>query len=177
MEIWKDIEGYEGQYQVSNIGRIKSLDRMEYISSGEYYRRRRGRMMRLYYDKDGYLKVMLRKNGKGKRFMVHRLVAQAFIPNPEKHPVINHKNEIKDDNLVSNLEWCTVRDNNVYNGRAKKAGRKTSKPVIGEHIETGDKVFFESIAEAIKEGYGDYHISDVCNGKRSHSFGYKWKYA
>lgn len=98
-EIWKDIEGYEGKYQVSNTGEVKSLN---YRGSGKT------KLLRQTADKDGYKCVIFCKNGKVKGYKVHRLVAIAFIPNPNSLPIINHKDEDKTNNCVDNLEWCDV---------------------------------------------------------------------
>lgn len=114
-EVWKDIEGYEGLYQVSNLGRVKSLERI--ISDG---RHRKERILKPYDDGNGYLRVELQS----KPFKLHRLVAQAFIPNPDNLPFVNHKDEnpknnrvfLNDDGSVdeSNLEWCDNKYNINY---------------------------------------------------------------
>lgn len=106
MEIWKDCKGYEGKYQVSNKGRVWNVNTQRYLKGS--------------YDKDGYIIVhMYAKNGKDKREKVHRLVALTFIDNPNGLPVVNHKDENKQNNCVENLEWCDVRYNTIYSlGRA-----------------------------------------------------------
>ena len=113
-EIWKDIKGYEGYYQISNLGRVKSLSRK--YSPKE-------RILKNQYDKDGYYEIGLTKNKKKQYFRVHRLVAQAFIFNIKNKPQVNHKNGIKDDNRVENLEWCTNQENekHAYNIGLKHA--------------------------------------------------------
>lgn len=117
-EEWRDVEGYEGFYQVSNLGRARSLDR--YINNGKFERLIKGRLMKFFYDKDGYAKVSLCKNNSNKNPFVHRLVSKAFIPNPNNYPCINHKNEVKSDNRVENLEWCTHQYNTTYGGGIRR---------------------------------------------------------
>lgn len=132
-EIWKDIEGYEGYYQVSNFGNVKSLDRViEHLRFG--FCQRKGGLRRLSTDSDGYHRVGLYKDGKGKHFFVHRLVAQAFIPNPESKPEVNHINAVKTDNNVSNLEWVTNIENithaidaGTHNNRGERHGKSKLK--------------------------------------------------
>ena len=104
IEIWKDVDGYNGMYMISSIGRVKSFNRYK-----------DGRIMKLSSDQDGYSLVTLSINGVGKTEKVHRLVAFAFIPNPENKPIINHlKGEEKDNNTVNNLEWETHRGNRIH---------------------------------------------------------------
>lgn len=114
-EIWKDISGYEGLYQVSNLGRVRSLN---YNHTGEIKLLKQGTY------KKGHKCVSLFKNKKGKTYSVHRLVAIAFIPNPNNLPIINHKDEDPSNNNVNNLEWCTVAYNNTYGTARKRAGEK-----------------------------------------------------
>lgn len=130
-EIWKPIRGYEGYYEVSNLGRVRSLGNglthnksMTYLSGG---------------DLRGYRVVNLWKNGHGISKRVHRLVAEAFIPNPDNLPQINHKNEDKADNRVENLEWCTCAYNNNYGSRNARAGKGISRPLYA-YSENGSLV-------------------------------------
>lgn len=117
-EIWKDIVGYEGYYQVSSLGRVKALERVYKQRNGltgrDNYRTYPEQMMYVEVDKDGYLKTRLSKDGKQKKFLIHRLVALTFIPNPENKPEVNHKSGVKDDNRVDNLEWMTTSENQQH---------------------------------------------------------------
>lgn len=112
-EIWKDIIGYEGLYQVSSLGRVRSLDRYV-VDSLENRRFYKGKVLSPVKDTDGYLKVGLSYNGKCKKCLVHRLAAQAFIENFDNLPEVNHKDEDKTNNNVDNLEWCTAKYNSNY---------------------------------------------------------------
>lgn len=154
-EIWIDIEGYEGMYQVSNMGRVKSLERKVYISSKNVYGTKKPKILKSYLDGYGYPTVKLFKDGKKKNYHIHRLVAAAFIPNPENKPTVDHINAIKTDNRVDNLRWFTYSEqinenentrNNLLESRRKSKGR--SKKVMC--ITTG-KVF-----DSAKEG-GEYY--------------------
>ena len=118
-EIWRPIEGYEGLYEVSNTGRVRSVDRYVKTCYGSY-RLYKGKVLSPGKDKNGYLKVVLNCNGKCKTINVHRLTAQAFIPNPDNLPMVNHKDEDKSNNNVDNLEWCTAKYNNTYGTRQDK---------------------------------------------------------
>lgn len=163
-EIWKDIEGYEGKYQVSNMGRIKFL------------KFKKIRILRSEKDVNGYLRVTLHKNGIIKRYKVHRLVAQAFIPNPNNLPQVNHKDEDKTNNNVSNLEWCDAKYNMNYGTARKRMIEKIQKVVIQIDINTNVIVnIFPSVKEA-KTQTGICHISSCCRNERKSAGGYKWKY-
>lgn len=148
-EIWRDIKGYEGLYQVSNLGRVRSFH-----GGSE-------RIMKQTLQ-NGYLRITLLKNEKSKRFLSHRLVALAFIPNPENKPQVNHIDEDKTNNRVDNLNWMTSKENNDWGTRKGRAisssinnpkrdylelGKKFSKPIYYIN-EKGDKICFSGIHEA-----------------------------
>ena len=162
MEEWRDIKGYEGAYQVSSYGRIRSFknNKVKVLKAQHHYK--------------GYLFVTLLKNGISKKYKVHRLVAQAFIPNPNNYPQVNHKDEVKDNNVVENLEWCTASYNNTYNNKAKKIGETHNKKVIC--LNTGE--IFDSVKDA-RNKYnikGRSNISECCKGKRKTAGGMRWAY-
>lgn len=138
-EIWKDVPGYVGSYQVSNLGKIKSLSRF----NGRYSCKEQ--ILKPRSDKKGYLRISLYKNNKIKNFFVHRLVAMAFIPNPDNLPQINHKNEIKTDNRVENLEWCSA----YYNMNFGKRPDLYSKPI--KQIKGNIEIIYKSISEAERQ--------------------------
>jgi len=106
-EIWKDIEGYEGLYQVSNLGNVKSIKNNIIKKPSKLPK--------------GYLQICLNKNGKLKYISIHRLVAQAFIPNPNNLPCVNHKDCNPQNNNINNLEWCTYKENNSYKNHRLKS--------------------------------------------------------
>ena len=114
-EIWRPIVGYEGLYEVSSYGRVRSLDR--YDNKNHF---RKGLIMKQNNDGRGYMSVILCLNGKIKKYLVHRLVAQAFIPNPDNLPEVNHKDENPENNSVTNLEWCDHSYNINYGTRKDK---------------------------------------------------------
>lgn len=151
IEIFKDIEGYE-DYQISNLGNVKSL--------------RFGKEKILKPVKDGkkYLQVVLYKQGKNKVCKVHRLVAQAFIPNSQNLPQINHKDEDKTNNQVNNLEWCDCQYNIDYS---------QSKQVLC--LETG-KIYTSAMEVYRQLGFNNGYISLACNGKCKQAYGFHWKY-
>ena len=128
MEIWKDIKGHEGVYQVSNLGRIKQLKKMTYNQWGKGYILKE-RIMSSTLSKKGYLKIGLRKDGKRITLYVHRIVITAFIPNPENKITVNHKDGIKTNNNLDNLEWNTHSENNFHYHAMRRLGRKS--PWVG----------------------------------------------
>lgn len=159
-EIWKSIKGYEGLYEVSNLGRIKSL----------WYGREK--ILKPYKNKDGYLQVILSKNGKVKNFRVHRLVAEAFIPNPMGLPEINHLDENKANNVINNIEWCDRNYNINYGSRTERmAAARINYPALSKPVEASKYPDFREIClrfpstmEAGRKGYHQGHVSDCCRG-------------
>lgn len=181
MEVWKDVRGYEGLYEVSNFGNVRSLNwRNEGIVRNLYLKRHNR----------GYLQVELANGNKKQMFLVHRLVAQAFIPNPYALPQINHIDEDKHNNSADNLEWCTQSQNmkafqKTHNGCRAVKPRGNSKQSLrnkykiqqltidGKLVNTWDFAF-----EAKRKfNYNTTSIWECCEGKRKSAYGYKWQYA
>ena len=177
MEKWKVIKGYEGIYEVSNHGKIKSLARKIKHSDGNS-RNVKERILNPANDKDGYLFLTLSKNGTKKQCRVHRIVAEAFIENPDKKPQINHINEVKNDNRASNLEWATSKENINHGTGIEKRAKKGRKPVIGRNLKTGEEKIYPSILATEKDGFISRTISSVCKGieGRTQHKGYSWSY-
>ena len=170
-EIWKDIEGFEGLYQVSNMGRVKSLGNGKSNNSKE-------RILKPGKNSNGYLHVILYKDGIKKDYTVHQLVGNAFLSNPQGYKELNHRDEDKTNNNADNLEWCSRSYNLTYNDRAKKAGKKISKPIFGIDRITGFVVEFPSIMEASRQlGIRQGHITECCQGKYKSCGGFYWMYA
>ena len=129
-EIWKPIKNYEGLYEVSNMGRVKSLERVTVGKNGRKYHVKE-RILKDFSDTDGYLRVNLYDNKRiQKNLKVHRLVAEAFITNPDNKPQVNHKDEVKTNNCVDNLEWITSKENNNYGTRTERAKNLLTKLLV-----------------------------------------------
>lgn len=186
-EEWRDIDGYEGLYQVSDLGRVRSCDsiRITHNQFGEHKGFYKGRILKPRTKKDGYSYAVLCKGCKEKEYKIHRLVAQTFIPNPDNLPCVDHKNTIRNDNRVSNLRWCTyrsnIRDNLITKERVKNAsannGRKRSKRVVQKTLGGVVVKVWPSLNEARRNGFSHCNIWACCNGKRKMAHGYKWEYA
>ena len=188
-EQWKDIIGYEGLYQISSYGRVKSLPRKGC----------KGQIVKPSFTNSGYQQTHLCKNGKAVTKMVHRIVAIHFIYNPDNLPEVNHINECKTDNRVENLEWCT-RLQNVRHGTGvkrmakahnykesaiksaqnhdyKAIARKRAKPVL-QYSKDGKFIKrWDSLRDITRElGYSCGNLSGACNGKFKYRYGYAWKF-
>ena len=182
-EEWKTIERTNGNYEISNLGRVKSKERI-YLS-GENYRIKKktgGKLLNPTINKDGYPTVSLRlDDGKRHSLKVHRLVALAFIQNPENLPQINHKDENKENNCVDNLEWCDAAYNNCYGTRLErvvksKINGKNSYPVI-QKIDNKVIETFPSLREVQRRtGYNKSLISKCCKGIYKQAYGYNWEF-
>lgn len=154
IEIWKPVNDYEGLYEVSSIGRIRSIKRAT----------TNGKVLKPVIDKDGYKRVCLSKNNVRKSYKVHRLVAIAFVSGRtvEKR-VVNHKNEIKLDNRMENLEWCTVAYNTNYNGSAYRRVATKRKKI--KATKDGETFLFKSVSEAARKlGLSHGNISECAHG-------------
>lgn len=130
-EEWRDIKGYEGLYQVSSLGRVKTLN---------YRKHGREKILKpIIHKYTGYCVIGLTKENKQKQYKIHRLVAEAFLNNPNNYPVINHKDEDKTNNNINNLEWCSQAYNINYGTRNRKVGEKLSKLRKGNNVPRDEK--------------------------------------
>ncbi len=173
-EMWRDISGYEGQYQASTYGRIRSLPRQITQKGHKCYftRTMKGKILQPRKQNANYYIVWLSNRKVQQALLVHRLVAETFIPNPENKPQVNHINGIKTDNRIDNLEWCSCSENIKHSH--KIGGRKeVSKPIIC--IEPNRK--FPSIISASREmNINSCSISHALNGRAKTAGGYTWKF-
>ena len=171
-EIWKDIPNYEGKYQASTLGRIKSLK--------DNHGNDIEKMLSPIKDKKGYLRINLWKNGKIKQYMVHRLVIITFMGKPldNDYYSVNHLDENKTNNKLENLQYCTHKFNTNYGTCIERSTKARSKPVIGINKINGYICEFESTREA-ERITGIFHstINDCCKGKLKSAGGYRWFYA
>lgn len=172
-EIWKDIKEYEGIYQISNFGRVKSLYRTIKGRWGETIVKQK--ILKPVKDKDGYLIVTLCNNGNQRTHRIHRLVAVAFLDNINNFPFINHKDENKQNNCVDNLEWCTAKYNTNYGSSIKRRAEKCRKKVAQFDLKGNLIATYNSTIDAYNKT-NIYHIYDCCNKKLKTCGGYVWRY-
>lgn len=179
-EIWRDIDGYEGRYQISNLGNVKSL---------RYAGGNTARNLVPKCNNSGRLWVELIDGKRKKCMLIHRLVAIAFIPNPDNLPQINHIDENPKNNVVDNLEWCTALDNvRAYRKNHPELARKREEsPVYSKHMEKPVLQFTKSgefvkqwknpVAIANDNKWNEWSILQCCNGNRKTAYGYIWRFA
>lgn len=161
MEEWKDIVGYEGLYQVSNLGNVRN---------------NKGKILTIRHTYDGYCYVRLSKNGKRKYPKVSRLVAIAFLPNLSNLPQVNHKDENKDNNCANNLEWCDCKYNCNYGTRNERRAKSQSKAVIGIKEDSGLILEFSSMSEACRQlGISVGSMSKCCKDDNKTLKGFNWR--
>ena len=169
MEIYKDIKGYKGLYQISNYGNVKSLGNGNSNASVE-------KVLKNNPDSYGYPRVCLLKNSKHKYIKTHRLVALHFVKNPKNKPFVNHIDEDKTNNHFSNLEWCTCKENNNHGTRNKRMKESKSQKVQ-QFSKEGELVkVWDSVNQAGRNGFDCSAISRCCNGERKSHRKHTWKY-
>ena len=166
-ETWKSVVGYEGLYEVSDLGRVRSLKfgKEKILKPGKAH--------------GGYLVIGIRKDGQRKFLLVHRLVAESFIPNPQGFKTVNHKDEVKTNNVASNLEWMSMKDNINYGTHNKRSAEKRSKQVQMFDKSTGELLAtFPSLMEVVRvTGINQSNISQCCKGKLKSAGGFLWQYS
>lgn len=175
-EIFKDIYGYEGLYQVSNFGNIKSSDRQR-LGKGGCLRSCPGRILKPKINNRGYYQVdLFDKNNKSTRFLIHRLVALAFLENPNNYDQINHIDNDHTNNCVTNLEWCNNYQNNLWKKVTSSEKQHVAKNVLQYSLDGTFIKEWESAKASEKEGFDRSSISKCCRGKLKTSKGYIWKF-
>lgn len=179
MEVWKDIDGFDGAYQVSNEGRIKSVTRKTTNGRGVSER-----ILKKRVNERGYEYVCLQKNGKRKSIKVHRAVASAFVENLYGYNQVNHKDEQKTNNNADNLEWCDAAYNSNYGTGKIRAAKKRSERhenIIVQYGINGERVReWKSPAEVQKKTGNKYKATNIvacCRKRYKTSYGYIWRYA
>ncbi len=179
-EIWKPVVGFEGAYEVSNLGNVRSIDRIRNAAYGASAKIR-GRMMAIRKNTNNdYLLVRLVKDGRTHHCLIHRLVAMAFLPNPLNLPEVNHRDEDKQNNTCTNLEWCSRKYNINYGTARERTTKKRSFEVIQYSLIGGEIKRYTSAREAARAiGKSQAPISKCCVGSHGYrtAYGYVWRYA
>lgn len=175
-EIWKSIKDLKG-YEVSSLGNVRSIDR-SIIGKDRVKQHFKGNIISKFKDSRGYIAVTLTYKNNYKRFLVHRLVAEAFVPNPNNYPCINHKDENKSNNSIDNLEWCTVLYNNLYGDRIKR--RRDKVAYIISQLDKDNNLIgiYRGILMASKVNRFEFASIQRCvANKQNYSYGYKFRLA
>lgn len=175
-EIWRNVKGYEELYQVSNYGQIRSVDRFVGYRYKGKQRIYKGRLLK-QVERNGYLSVSLSKGNIIKQKSIHRLVAETFLPNPSNLPLVNHIDENKKNNMVSNLEWCSCAYNTNYGSGRKKQAESQQKIVL-QYDKDGNLLnqYPSATIAALKNGYNLKTISQCCRGRTKSAYNYIWRY-
>lgn len=170
-EEWRPVVGFEGLYECSSLGNVRSVDRKNRKFC-------KGCVLKQRKSTNGYMVVTLWKNNRKKLCTVHRLIIKSFIPNPNNLPECNHKNECKTDNRVENLEWCDHKYNNNYGTKNKRQSEKKQKRVLQYSLD-GDfiKEWPSLISVQNELGYNRGSLSNCCLNKTKTAYDYVWKYA
>lgn len=174
-EEWRKVNGYPA-YEVSNTGKVRSVDRYVRIR-GNGRRPLEGMELRQYEDRLGYRFVKLSSMSDQKTLAVHRLVAKAFIPNPEGKPMVNHIDCNPSNNNAENLEWVTAQENVDWMYTCGRESDHNARPIRATNIKTGESVVFQSSVEAARHGFQRPSIWRQMTGEYSHHKGYKFEYA
>ena len=176
IEIWRDVPNYEGIYQVSNLGQVKSLERFRKGKNGCLVTVKEG-ILKPLITRNGYYNVILRKNSIGKNYLVHRLVWIAFNGSIPEGYEINHLDERPANNALSNLSLVTHKENINFGTGIERRAKKCSKVVLQFDLNDNLVKEYPSIRQVYKEnGFSQGHICDCCNGKLKTAYGFKWKY-
>lgn len=181
-EIWKDIVGYEGLYQISNFGRVKSLERWVTAKFGrtkEYSKQLiKEKIRKISYNQNGYALVVLAKQGHNKTYLLHRLVAAAFVENPNNLTIVNHKDENPHNNRWDNLEWCDYTYNNTYRDiHLRRNQDNVARKIIQYDLDMHEIKRWDIASDAAKfYNIALPNIFKCCKGERTHCAGFKWRY-
>ena len=176
-EQWKAIKGYEGIYEVSNLGRVRSLDRHRKAAYGKTSFVRGIEVRIRKNSNNDYLVVGLSKEGKHVHVLVHRLVAEAFVPNPNNLPQVNHKDEDKSNNRADNLEWCDQYYNNHYGTAIARRSITRGRRVVQSDMSGNEIARYNSAREAERAiGKSQAAISRACTGVYKSAYGFLWRY-